>query len=99
MTRAGIPLREYLLAKKFDAGIQIVKRLEYEVPEFECREAAVFVHVSWKTWTEEMDGWERACAVAHYRTSLSLKAHIDDASEKASKRREARLKRRNSRPR
>ena len=67
-----------------------------EVPEFECREAAVFVHVSWKQWTEEMDGWERACAVAHYRVSLSLKAHVEDASERASKRREGRLKRRNA---
>jgi hypothetical protein len=94
-----MPLRDYHLAKKFDADIDIQRRFDGEVPEFECREAAVFVHVSWHFWTQEMDGWDRACAVAHYRTSLSLRAHLDDAAEKAAKRREARQARRKSRSR
>jgi hypothetical protein len=94
-----MPLRDYHLAKKFDADINIQRRFEGEVPEFECREAAVFVHVSWRQWTNDMDGWERACAVAHYRTALSLKSHVEDAAEKASKRHQARQARRKNRSR
>jgi hypothetical protein len=93
----GVPLREFLLQKKFDAAITIDNKMQGTVPEFECREAAVYVHVSWKEWTERLDGWERACAVAHYRSSFSLKAHVEDAAERASKRREGRAKRRAAR--
>jgi hypothetical protein len=94
-----MPLREYHLAKKFDADINIQRRFDGEVPEFECREAAVFVHCAWHDWTQKLDGWDRACAVAHYRTSLSLRAHIDDAAEKAASRKQARQARRKSRSR
>lgn len=94
-----MPLRDYHLAKKFDADINIQRRFDGEVPEFECREAAVYVHVSWGTWTHDMDGWDRACAVAHYRTSLSLKAHVEDAAEKAASRKQARQARRKARSR
>lgn len=93
MTRSGLPLREYHLAKKFDADIKITKQLPGEVPEFECREAAVFVHVSWQQWVDNMDGWERAKAVAHYRVSLALKAHVEDAAERAANRKKARQQR------
>jgi len=92
-----MPLREYHLTKKFDADISIQRRFDGEVPEFECREAAVYVHVSWYFWSHEMDGWERACAVAHYRTSLSLKAHVEDAAEKAASRRQSRQARKRAR--
>lgn len=92
----GTPLKEYLLAKKFDAGIEISKRFPGEVPEFECREAAVFVHVSWHAWTTEMDGYDRACAVAHYRTSNSIKAHVEDAAERAAARKRGRKARHTS---
>lgn len=89
----GVPLREYLLPKKFDAGIEISRSVQGSVPEFECREAAVYVHVSWHTWTQEMDGYERACAVAHYRVQASLKAHVEDAAERAARRRRGRATR------
>jgi hypothetical protein len=95
--RMGVPLRDYLLPKKFDAGIEISRVIQGTVPEFECREAAVYVHVSWDTWSHDMDGWARACAVAHYRTSLSLKAHVEDAAERAVKRKSNRAARRRSR--
>lgn len=86
----GTPLREYLLSRKFDAGITIENTFPGTVPEFECREAAVYVQVSWLTWLHDMDGYERARAVAHYRTSLSLKAHVEDAAEKAARSKRAR---------
>lgn len=60
------------------------------VPEFECREAAVFVQVSWREWVEQMDGRERAFAVAHYRTSIAVKAHVEDAAINASRRQRGR---------
>lgn len=53
------------------------------VPEFECREAAVYVHVPWSDWIE-LDAMERAYAVAHYRMQLLIRAHVDDAAHKAS---------------
>lgn len=94
-----MPLRDYHLAKKFDADINIQRRFEGEVPEYECREAAVYVHVSWFEWTTNMNGWERACAVAHYRTHLSLEAHVSDAAEKSSARKQARQARKRGRSR
>lgn len=93
----GVPLRDYLLAKKFDAGIEVHRTVQGAVPEFECREAAVYVHVSWRAWTEEMDGYERSCAVAHYRSQLALRAHVEDAAERASKRKSNRASRRRGR--
>lgn len=93
----GMPLTEYVLSKKFDAGIEIVGVIRGTVPEFECREAAVYVQVSWEHWMGSMDGWERACAVAHYRTSLLLKANLEDAAEKAARRKASRGRRRSAR--
>ena len=90
-----MPLSEYVLDRKFDAGIQIVNPFVGTVPEYECREAAVYVHETWDSWLHNMDSWSRACAVAHYRTSLSLRAHMEDASERASRRRQSRAARRN----
>lgn len=95
--RSGIPLREYLLAKKFDAGIEIRRTMPEAVPEFECREAAVYVNVTWDDWIHKMDGYERACAVAHYRVSLSLKAHVDDAAEHSARRKASRASRKQQR--
>lgn len=85
-----MPIREYELPKKFDAGISIDNKLPWAVAEFECREAAVFVQVSWFSWINEMSGWDRACAVAHYRISLLVKAHVEDAAERSARRKRGR---------
>jgi hypothetical protein len=66
-------------------GLEIQPLLPGLVPELECREAAVYVHVPWSEWIE-LDARDRASAVAHYRTQLLIKAHIDDASSKAHER-------------
>lgn len=60
-----------------------------EVPEIECREAAVYVHTTWLQW-QELDWRDRASAVAHYRLSLLIKAHVEDAATRASERAAAR---------
>lgn len=95
----GEPIRRYELPKKFDSGISISNPMPWAVPEFECREAAVFVQVSWSEWTTAMDGWARACAVAHYRSSLLVKAHVEDAADKAARRQRNRAGRRGGRGR
>lgn len=90
----GVPIREYELAKKFDSGISITNALPWAVSEFECREAAVFALIPWSDWVDKLDGWARACAVAHYRMNLLVKAHVDDAAERASRRQRGRRGRR-----
>lgn len=51
------------------------------VPEFEEREAAVFVHIAWEEW-QVISGLERAKAVAHYRMHSMIEAHVNDAVSK-----------------
>lgn len=65
-------------------GIQIIPLLPGLVPEYECREAAVYVHCTWHDWCYLLDSRERAAAVAHYRMSILVRANIDDASRTAS---------------
>ena len=55
------------------------------VPEYECREAAVYAQTPWLEWTE-MPAAERAASVAHYRMHLMIDSHINDAQEKESDR-------------
>jgi hypothetical protein len=59
------------------------------VPEYEEREAAVFLKISWLDWNNQ-DYDEKAAALAHYRLHHHIEAHVhaEEAkeSEKASKR-------------
>ena len=48
------------------------------VSEFECREAAAFVHVSWRQW-QALISDERAKAIAHYRMHIVIETHVSDA--------------------
>lgn len=75
-----------------DSGIQISPLLPGLVPEYDCREAAVYVHVSWPDWLD-LSGYDRAMAVAHYRIQLMIQAHVEDAAQRkrdADERRRAR---------
>jgi hypothetical protein len=47
------------------------------VPEYECREACVYLGYRWPEW-EQLHWFERANAVAHYRTHALIEAHIND---------------------
>lgn len=77
-----------------DVGIVVTPAQPGLVPEFECREAAVYVHVSWKDWNEILDSRERAAAVAHYRTQLLIKAHVEDEARRVAERARGRAARR-----
>lgn len=70
-----------------DVGLEITASIPGMVPEFECREAAIYVGITWKQWLEDMSDYDRATAVAHYRVQLLIKAHVEDASATASERR------------
>lgn len=78
-----MPLSKYILPKRLDVGLQIERSVQGMVPEIECREAAVYVGVTWHSWEKELTGRERAAAVAHYRIQLAIKAHTEDAVQKA----------------
>lgn len=47
------------------------------VPEYECREACVYLGYKWSDW-EQLHWFDRASAVAHYRTHALIEAHIND---------------------
>lgn len=55
------------------------------VPEFECREAAVYGHYNWTEWAE-LDHLDRAGAVAQYRLHHMIESHVQDESRKDSER-------------
>lgn len=78
---------EYRLQKRLDTGIDIVGSVLSQtlgtVPEFECREAAVYVHMPWSEWEDPATTTEaRAFAVAHYRMHMAVDAHVADAQQK-----------------
>jgi hypothetical protein len=81
--RHGTPIQDYQLPTKLSVGITI-EALEMSlgmVPEYEAREAAVYSHCPWTTWTQEYNSYERACAVAHYRIHLAIESHVSDAAD------------------
>lgn len=55
------------------------------VPEYEEREAARFVVVSWRDW-QELGEWDRAMAVAHLRLHGLVTSHSSDAVVEKQKR-------------
>lgn len=55
------------------------------VPEYECREAAVFAGYTRLQW-EEIDWQERAAVIAHYRVHNLVEAHIQDAADQERRR-------------
>lgn len=76
-----------------DSGLQVEPFLPGMVPEIDCREAAVYVGVTWQSWMSDMSSHDRAYAVAHYRVNLLLRAHVEDAAQRkrdADERRRAR---------
>lgn len=77
-----------------DAGIQIVPAMPGQVPEIECREAAVYTGVTWREWTTLLTAYDREYAVAHYRMHLLIEAHVNDAAQKRSRSDQARASRR-----
>lgn len=87
-------LYEYYLPKQINVGLSFESTLGC-VPEYECREVAVYSHCPWHVWVE-LDYFDRALAVAHYRIHHLIETHVHDAVDKASKRKQ-RLAERNNR--
>lgn len=88
----GIPILQYSLPQQFDAGIrqEVIPGL---VSEYECREVAKFVLITWAQWLE-LDEDARAGAAAHFRVNHALEANVSDAHsrymDKLSRRRRSR---------
>lgn len=78
---------QYHLPKRINIDISFESQLDL-VPELEEREAAVYVNASWAEWCAM--GWqERAAAIAHYRLHILIDAHIQDAIDRESRRKQA----------
>lgn len=88
MLRYGEPIDSHPLHRQLQTGITIENQGDF-VPEYEEREAAVFVLVPWHLW-EDLPWQERAAAVAHYRMHHLIQSHIDDAIESERRRQERR---------
>lgn len=73
------------LPQRVNVGIRIETDLEGYVPEYECREAAVFTHCSWSEW-EELSNSSKAYSIAHYRAHHDILAHINEAIHQQSNR-------------
>lgn len=86
MHRHGEPIDDYPLGKQLTTGIEIKSNNGF-VPEYEEREAAVFSLIPWVNW-ENLNWYDRAAAVAHYRMHNIIDAHINDAAEQERRRQE-----------
>ena len=77
----GHPILTYPLSKGTDAGIRQEIQAGF-TSEYECREVARFVLVTWDQWLT-LDTDSRAKSVAHYRLSHAIEANVMDAHAKA----------------
>lgn len=78
MTRNGEPIWRYAISKPVQTGIGIEPLMDGLVPEFECREAAVYCHYRPNEF-EQLPAGERAMCVAQYRLSRLVDLHSQDA--------------------
>lgn len=81
-------LMSYQLPEKVDTGIYI-DHVDGVVPEYECREAAIFGHYNWMQWSR-LRWRERASCVAHYKLHIAIEAHVNNAYEADAKMKQAR---------
>lgn len=72
-----MPITEYKLSNNLSLDIQITSKHQLLIPEYEVREAAIFAHYNWLEWLE-LDGFDRALAVAHYRLHHLIESNIQD---------------------
>lgn len=79
-----MPIRDYPIPKKYDAGILIYGENNM-VPEYEAREAAVYCNYNWVEF-QAVDPVERAKSVAQYRCHYLIESNMNNAAETASNR-------------
>lgn len=63
------------------------------VPDYECREAAIFAGYTQPQWVN-LEWYERAAVIAHYRVHNLVEAHVHDAADQERKRLERAAQRR-----
>lgn len=78
MTRNGQPIQEMVLGEVVRTGIEYERLLPELVPSFEEREAALHSNYTPTAW-RELDPWERAVCVAHFRLHILVSLHQSDA--------------------
>lgn len=83
--RQGIPLHEFRLPQKVNAGI-VIAADSGEVPEYEAREAMVYCNYNMIEWMQVAPA-ERAKAVAQYRAHSLIEANVSHAIDTAPKQR------------
>lgn len=84
MTRNGIPIHLHPLPRVANSNITIAQT-DGEVPEYDCREAAIYSHYNWTEW-EQLHYSERAMCIAQYRIHMLIEAHVNAAAQTESKR-------------
>lgn len=67
------------MRNRIDAGIRQIVTNKDLVSEYECREACIFANYNWSVWLTELDIYERATCVAHYRIHNAIESNINDA--------------------
>lgn len=85
MLRNGNPIQDHPLRKRVNTGIGMESN-GITVPDFECREACVYCNYNYRQWLE-LSPYERAECVAQYRLHNLIDAHVSDASNRESERR------------
>ena len=76
ITKKGIPIEEAPLHKTSNVGI-LIPRTGNIIPEYEEREAAVYVQSNWASWLK-LNWYDRAASVAQYRVHHMIETHAND---------------------
>ena len=85
MTLKGKPIWEVRPANTVNTGIHYMPLYQGMVPEYEEREVAKALHLTWVDWCS-LDWYERAKGVAHIRLEGLVTLHQKDAVASAEKR-------------
>lgn len=81
--RGGLPLLKYPLNHD-DNNVGITQTLTLgQVSEFECRDVCIKSNYTWTEWLE-LDEYERAMCIAHYRLTKAIEANVSDAMQRGS---------------
>lgn len=78
MTIAGEVITAVHLPRRIRVDIAVETPFEGFVPEYECREAAIFGNFNWTEWNA-LDAYERAACIAHHRMHMLVEAHVNEA--------------------
>ena len=89
MSRNGEPIESIEIKDLVYTGIDMEPLLPGLVPLYEEREAAFYCNYSWREW-QQLEPYERAENVAHFRLKRLIDLHNADAMNVASAQRQRR---------